>query len=81
MASINVNINMESIQDFFSQVFYRLCHLSAGGVLLVILALILPPLAVLIKVGLTTHFWINILLTVLGFLPGQIHAIWVILFL
>jgi uncharacterized membrane protein YqaE (UPF0057 family) len=24
------------------------------------------------------HFWINVLLTILGYIPGIIHAIWVI---
>jgi len=24
------------------------------------------------------HFWINILLTILGYIPGIIHAIWII---
>ncbi len=45
----------------------------------VIFAIILPPLGVLLEVGLTKHFWINILLTILGFLPGIIHALYVIL--
>lgn len=40
----------------------------------------MPPLAVLLKVGLTTQFWINLVLTILGFVPGQIHALWVVLF-
>jgi uncharacterized membrane protein YqaE (UPF0057 family) len=49
-----------------------------GNILLSILAIILPPVAALIKVGCTTHFWINILLTLLGWLPGCIHALWLI---
>ncbi|MBU0800397.1 MAG: YqaE/Pmp3 family membrane protein [Alphaproteobacteria bacterium] len=52
---------------------------SFGGDLLKILcALLLPPLGVLLEVGLTKHFWINIVLTLLGFLPGMIHATYVI---
>ncbi|HEY1074323.1 MAG TPA: YqaE/Pmp3 family membrane protein [Patescibacteria group bacterium] len=42
-------------------------------------AILVPPLAVWLKVGLTTHFWINVILTLLGYLPGIIHAFWVIL--
>jgi uncharacterized membrane protein YqaE (UPF0057 family) len=38
----------------------------------------LPPLAVLLTVGLGFHFWINIFFTILGFVPGMIHALWVI---
>lgn len=49
-----------------------------GDLLKILLALVLPPLGVLIEVGLTKHFWINILLTLLGFLPGMIHAVYVI---
>ena len=44
----------------------------------VLLALFLPPLAALLQVGLGLHFWINILLTVLGGLPGSVHALWLI---
>jgi uncharacterized membrane protein YqaE (UPF0057 family) len=52
---------------------------SVGGdVLRIILAILLPPLGVLLEVGLTKHFWINILLTLLGYIPGIIHAVWVI---
>lgn len=47
-------------------------------ILRIIAAIILPPLGVFLQVGLTKHFWINILLTILGFVPGIIHAIWVI---
>lgn len=43
-----------------------------------LIALILPPLAVFLHVGLTLHFWINLILTFLGWLPGVVHAIWVL---
>jgi uncharacterized membrane protein YqaE (UPF0057 family) len=44
----------------------------------IVAAIILPPLGVFLQVGLTKHFWINILLTILGYIPGIVHAIWVI---
>lgn len=44
----------------------------------IILAILLPPLGVLMEVGLGKHFWINILLTLLGYIPGIVHAVWVI---
>jgi uncharacterized membrane protein YqaE (UPF0057 family) len=44
----------------------------------IIIAIILPPLGVFLQVGIGKHFWINILLTILGYLPGIVHAIWVI---
>jgi uncharacterized membrane protein YqaE (UPF0057 family) len=48
------------------------------SVLRAILAFFLPPLAVFLKVGLRAQFWINLLLTILGWIPGVIHAIWVL---
>ena len=44
----------------------------------IIIAVILPPLGVFMQVGIGKHFWLNIILTILGYLPGIIHAIWVI---
>ena len=43
-----------------------------------IFAIILPPVGVAMQVGFTTQFWINLLLTLLGYLPGVIHAVWII---
>ncbi len=48
-------------------------------ILRLILAIILPPLGVFMQVGLTAQFWINVLLTLLGYIPGIIHAVWIIL--
>jgi uncharacterized membrane protein YqaE (UPF0057 family) len=45
----------------------------------VLLAILLPPLGVFLQVGFGLQFWINILLTLLGYVPGIIHALWVIL--
>ncbi len=47
-------------------------------ILRIILAILLPPLGVFLTVGVGPAFWINILLTLLGYIPGIIHAIWVI---
>lgn len=44
----------------------------------IILAVILPPLGVFFEVGLGKHFWINIILTLFGFIPGVVHAVYVI---
>ncbi|CRL11389.1 YqaE/Pmp3 family membrane protein [Phaeobacter italicus] len=44
----------------------------------IILSVILPPLGVFLQVGLGKHFWLNILLTLLGYIPGIVHAVWVI---
>ncbi len=44
-------------------------------VLIVILCFLLPPLAVYLSEGLTTNFWIDVILTILFFLPGIIFAL------
>lgn len=51
---------------------------TASDPIKIILAIILPPLGVFFEVGLTKHFWLNVLLTLLGFIPGIIHALYVI---
>ena len=43
-----------------------------------LLSVIIPPLGVFFTVGLGLHFWLNILLTLLGYIPGLIHAVWII---
>jgi uncharacterized membrane protein YqaE (UPF0057 family) len=45
----------------------------------IILSVIIPPVGVFLQVGLGLQFWLNILLTLLGYFPGLIHAIWIIL--
>lgn len=45
----------------------------------IICCLFLPPVAAYLQVGVTKHFWINIVLTLLGGLPGVIHAFWLVL--
>ena len=49
-----------------------------GDFIKILFAILLPPLGVFLEVGLTKHFWINIILTLLGFFPGIIHAVYVI---
>ena len=48
------------------------------SILRIILAVILPPVGVFMTVGNGGAFWLNIILTILGYIPGIIHAIWVI---
>ena len=43
-----------------------------------IFAFLLPPVTAYLQVGVTTHFWINIALTLLGGIPGVLHALWLI---
>jgi len=44
----------------------------------ILIAILLPPLGVFLQVGIGKHFWINIILTLLGYIPGIVHAVWVI---
>lgn len=44
----------------------------------ILLAILLPPVGVFLQVGIGVHFWLNILLTILGYIPGIVHAVWVI---
>ena len=41
-------------------------------------AILLPPLGVFLTMGVSQALLINILLTLLGWIPGVIHALWVI---
>ncbi len=49
-----------------------------GNILRILLSVLLPPIGVAMEVGITKHFWINIILTLLGYLPGIIHAVYII---
>ncbi|KAH6653134.1 hypothetical protein BKA67DRAFT_518494 [Truncatella angustata] len=44
----------------------------------IILAIIMPPLGVFAESGCGTDLCFNILLTCLGFLPGIVHALYII---
>ena len=44
----------------------------------ILIAILLPPVGVFLQVGIGKHFWINIILTLLGYIPGIVHAVWVI---
>lgn len=50
-----------------------------GDILRIILSILLPPVGVFLEVGLTTQFWINVILTLFGYIPGIVHALWIIL--
>lgn len=50
---------------------------TGGDFIKILIAIILPPLGVAMEVGLTKQFWINVLLTLLGFIPGIVHAVYI----
>lgn len=43
-----------------------------------ICAIFFPPLGVFLQVGFSAELLLNILLTLCGYLPGIIHAVWII---
>ncbi len=47
-------------------------------ILRILLSILLPPLGVFLQVGIGAQFWINILLTLLGYIPGIVHAVYII---
>ncbi len=44
-----------------------------------ILCVFFPPVPVALQVGATMHLWINLLLCLFFWLPGIIHAFWIVL--
>lgn len=48
-------------------------------ILLCLLAVFLPPIAVYLKKGVGNDIIINVVLCVLFYLPGSIHALWLVL--
>lgn len=54
-------------------------ELNTDQLILVILAIIIPPLAVFLARGIGTEFWISLILTILGWLPGVIYSLLVVL--
>lgn len=48
-------------------------------ILRIVLAIFLPPLAVFLTRGLGRAFWISVLLTIIGFVPGAAYALFVVL--
>ncbi|MBW4581706.1 MAG: YqaE/Pmp3 family membrane protein [Tildeniella nuda ZEHNDER 1965/U140] len=43
-----------------------------------VLAVVLPPVGVFLTYGLSSALVINVLLTLLGWVPGIVHAVWAI---
>ena len=52
---------------------------EASDPIKILIAIFLPPLAVFLEVGLGTHFWINLILCFFFWVPGILHALYVIL--
>lgn len=68
--------------DLFSNKKEKRFHflLTGDPLLCAIISIFIPPLGVaLYEEGITTHFWIDLILTILGWLPGVIYALVIIL--
>lgn len=48
------------------------------GIIQIIASILLPPLGVFLTMGISQALLINVLLTLLGWVPGVIHALWLI---
>ncbi|MDJ0574838.1 MAG: YqaE/Pmp3 family membrane protein [Xenococcaceae cyanobacterium MO_234.B1] len=44
----------------------------------ILASILVPPLGVFLVTGISTALIINILLTLLGWVPGVIHALWIL---
>jgi len=54
--------------------------MDAKDLLIVAATVFVPPLGVALKLGFTTHFWLNLALTIFGFyIAGLIHGLYVVL--
>ncbi|KAL5498783.1 hypothetical protein ACEPAH_2138 [Sanghuangporus vaninii] len=49
-----------------------------SDVLLILVAILFPPAAAAFITGCSCDLLINVLLTILGYIPGHIHAFWLI---
>lgn len=49
-----------------------------ADILRILLVLILPPLGVFLQEGIGARFWLNVILTLCGWLPGLLHGLYVI---
>ncbi|KAI8147056.1 hypothetical protein BJV82DRAFT_597550 [Fennellomyces sp. T-0311] len=50
-----------------------------GDCCLIIIILLLPPLGVFLMRGCHIDFWINVILTICGYIPGHLHAFYVLI--
>ncbi|MBC8282824.1 MAG: YqaE/Pmp3 family membrane protein [Nitrospinae bacterium] len=46
--------------------------------IIIVAAVLLPPLAVFLKKGIGKAFILNLILTLFFFIPGIIHAVWLV---
>ncbi len=52
--------------------------MGCQGCLSLVLSILLPPLGVFTRRGIGVDLLLSIILTLMGYFPGVIHAVWVI---
>ncbi|KAK9124351.1 hypothetical protein Scep_004780 [Stephania cephalantha] len=52
--------------------------MASATFLEVLLAILIPPVGVFLRYDCGIEFWIDLLLTILGYIPGIIYAIYVL---
>lgn len=52
---------------------------TTDKLLKLIISILLPPLGAFLQVGVSLHFWINLVLCLMFWLPGVLHAVWLVL--
>ncbi|CAO1619112.1 unnamed protein product [Sympodiomycopsis kandeliae] len=50
----------------------------SSDIILILVAILFPPAAVAFLSGCSCDLLINVLLTILGYIPGHVHAFWLI---
>jgi uncharacterized membrane protein YqaE (UPF0057 family) len=56
-----------------------MADMETNTLLLIIIAILIPPLAVGLKKGIGGALLLNIILTIVFYIPGLVHAIYLIL--
>lgn len=79
MVEVAVHCRVSILKEkvFYFNYLKFFCTGGYMGFWRIVLTIILPPLGVLLGKGFGWAFIINILLTLLGYVPGLIHAFWV----
>lgn len=68
----------DGYDSYHKQEFRRSPDGLASKIILLILAVLFPPLAVFLTHGFRLEFWLNLLLVILFYIPALIHAVWLI---
>ncbi|WP_246152499.1 YqaE/Pmp3 family membrane protein [Sphingomonas montanisoli] len=52
---------------------------GSPGIVTLIAAILLPPLGIFLDRGITPAFWLGVVLTIIGWLPGVLFAVLLLL--